>query len=316
MTRGSNNLLLLSFALIAIVTFLWARSYIQADEVFVRRQGHTRINSHRGCLTVIREDFFADPSGPQTTRHRITSSRRLQIYWSVDSDYFAIPKVKSIAGFFWGSSILPWYSGNRMRQVFQIPYWSFLLLAGAPILIWLSTRLRARFHRRRGRCQACGYDLRESRTRCPECGSTWHVEASLPWRDRLGAQIALHRRRFLILAASLACAFAAPLALRAAETESDQIDRLIRQTCVDSGGNLDGTILDGSLRPMIVDADLNGDGVPERIVLFYFWPKWGDDPESAARYFRSHTEDGWDVNALLILAGNGKSWRAASKILG
>jgi hypothetical protein len=52
----------------------------------------------------------------------------------------------------------------------RIPYWLILLVSG----IYPAVRIRALSLRRRrerlGLCLTCGYDLRESANRCPECG--------------------------------------------------------------------------------------------------------------------------------------------------
>ena len=59
---------------------------------------------------------------------------------------------------------------------FAVPYWLLaLLLATLPALAARAI-IRQRRAQRAGLCPICGYDLRESPTRCPECG-TIHVSA-------------------------------------------------------------------------------------------------------------------------------------------
>ena len=52
----------------------------------------------------------------------------------------------------------------------QIPLWLPSLLFG--LLLWLSYIPRRRKRKKLGLCIKCGYDLRASKERCPECGST------------------------------------------------------------------------------------------------------------------------------------------------
>jgi hypothetical protein len=56
----------------------------------------------------------------------------------------------------------------------EAPYWAVLLAVVAPAGLWLGRAWRgARVRRRRrmGLCPACGYDLRGTPERCPECGA-------------------------------------------------------------------------------------------------------------------------------------------------
>jgi hypothetical protein len=50
------------------------------------------------------------------------------------------------------------------------PCWLLVLVTGSPGMLWAGEQLRGVRRRRRGRCVACGYDLRASIDQCPECG--------------------------------------------------------------------------------------------------------------------------------------------------
>ena len=59
-----------------------------------------------------------------------------------------------------------------------LPYWFVVTVVGlvAALALWrASRRKRSEFH---GHCLSCGYDLRFSRDRCPECGSIVPERAS------------------------------------------------------------------------------------------------------------------------------------------
>jgi len=82
----------------------------------------------------------------------------------------------------------PWWSGwvtpNRVKnflgfgtirgptyQVVAIPFWAITPLTALPAVAALRARARRCRRVQDGACRACGYDLRASPLRCPECGT-------------------------------------------------------------------------------------------------------------------------------------------------
>jgi hypothetical protein len=55
-------------------------------------------------------------------------------------------------------------------QLFAIPYWFWVAASAVLPSWWVIRRRRARGRRAAGCCPACGYDLRATPDRCPECG--------------------------------------------------------------------------------------------------------------------------------------------------
>ncbi|HEV8606514.1 MAG TPA: hypothetical protein VGQ99_14165 [Tepidisphaeraceae bacterium] len=53
----------------------------------------------------------------------------------------------------------------------SLPHWFLILLFSLPGILHAAHRFKQRFRLRRGLCPTCGYDLRESKSTCPECGA-------------------------------------------------------------------------------------------------------------------------------------------------
>jgi len=55
-------------------------------------------------------------------------------------------------------------------RIITVPFWLFAAIAAIPSLLALRRKLHERRCRLKMRCPSCGYDLRSSPQRCPECG--------------------------------------------------------------------------------------------------------------------------------------------------
>jgi len=178
--RAATTLsLLLALATIA----LWVRSYLVMDRIWIEVHPDTRPNDHYGlaCLQsgkggagfyYNRIDFSNFPDPARNARAVYSTS----IYKTSDPQY---PNEWSGArtGLFHFVSTgqepgtLPCFVGGIECT---IPYW-FLALITFPGSVLCTRNVLRRLRRRRPApttplCPTCGYDLRATPNRCPECG--------------------------------------------------------------------------------------------------------------------------------------------------
>jgi len=160
----------LSLLLCVATTVLWVRSYYIGDS-FERRELDTEwsIDITPGHISICRGNDPArifDRGDTANWRHR-GSSPGGQIWWRRS---LAGRGVSALGLVYCWSHPHPAVTGFRL---IAMPFW-FICLTLAALAAWAirSTWLQRRLQRRLrlGLCPTCGYDLRASKERCPECG--------------------------------------------------------------------------------------------------------------------------------------------------
>lgn len=158
----------------------WVRSYWTWDVISfeARRTSCVRFMAYRGAFQVglnLGEGAF--PWGfniwtcpiPEIDHPKIHLERWFHL-WAYWSDY--------------GPPSQPWlirigsraeYDVHQSLSVkdvsIEMPSWLTLTLTSIPLIIPIRNALRRKKRTARGLCVACGYDLRTTLDRCPECGT-------------------------------------------------------------------------------------------------------------------------------------------------
>lgn len=152
----------LSLLLLAALAVLWVRSYWRGDQVGYRSPGvrtssgtQFALASFSGRLALSRSGWAgADPSDAGWFVGGRNPRPTYAMGWT-------------FAGFGYRSVTDP----TRWLWEFRVPMWAVAAaLAAVPGVQVLSRRRRKR-KPAAGLCGGCGYDLRSSKGRCPECGT-------------------------------------------------------------------------------------------------------------------------------------------------
>jgi hypothetical protein len=155
-----NGVVMLSLPICILWLALWPLSFFRKVTVIrTNQQSNVILAIPNGYLLVIYQ------GGPGMIPKIGAHPDRWEFYFD--------PPVKGVP-ILWNLSILPTYFGRpgipnfRVRRV-TVPLWILVLVSGTP---WASRRIWKRLHyRASGSCHACGYDLRATPDRCPECGT-------------------------------------------------------------------------------------------------------------------------------------------------
>ena len=175
-----------SFALFLATVLLWVRSYFRVDivgDAVMPRAGanwywrnRTAFSTDGGVLLLWRGVLVTTPRFFDTFVPRAGER-----YYQVRMPGQNMPR-ESFPGNHWFE--FEWrprqkpsgsYSGPQVLHLdtlrVRVPYWLPALVAAVPPAVWALRRRREARRVSTGRCHCCGYDLRATPDRCPECGA-------------------------------------------------------------------------------------------------------------------------------------------------
>ena len=157
--RLFNVIALLSALLLAWACWAWVRSYQPRHLAFEASRGRLYVMFWEGGSRPLAMEFW--PGSTFATRAHelfrdvINPARQRQGrewlgFGYVEGRTPSIPTVRIVV----------------------IPLWFIVVVTGAVPATWLVRAARRRRRVRENQCLNCGYDLRASAGRCPECGTT------------------------------------------------------------------------------------------------------------------------------------------------
>jgi hypothetical protein len=123
------------------------------------------IDSGAGGISLYAETAFSSPNEP------LSDVFRLHPKWQIHEEALHPWKLDWVDlwhfHYYRGSAVFNGGSWSRLEV--RVPYGPLILLMMVAPVIWV---FRRKHVRRPGFCMQCGYDLRATPERCPECGTT------------------------------------------------------------------------------------------------------------------------------------------------
>jgi hypothetical protein len=171
--RLLNLLTALSLLLCVAVCVLWVGSHRGGATV-------TWAGGGRWCFVTVYPGYVIagdvpDPSGSGGGLRSLPRAVEMNVSWPRTTRSY------SVAGVGYTTSPIP---GGGADRYLAVPFWLLVTLPAPLPAVWAAAsarrRLRVRIAAHRsglGRCASCGYDLRATPERCPECGAMPGVQA-------------------------------------------------------------------------------------------------------------------------------------------
>jgi hypothetical protein len=170
-----NAMTILSLVLLIGSVILWVRSYTVEDMLlWLRMDGGRYTQTAPGCLVLAEETasfrgLKRDEYGLKYYHERASPVSSVIVRMLTLS---IGPRDTWIQGEWGGFGLWRWQSADKVysKTTILVPFWSIVGVTSLLPLGWLVRRLFRRGGARSGLCRTCGYDLRATPDRCPECG--------------------------------------------------------------------------------------------------------------------------------------------------
>lgn len=156
----------LSLLLWVAIGLLWVRSYWRFDSAGSPKFHETsyEIASGHGGISLSAVTWLTTGVNPSwsISSQAIERGERMPWSWSTNRLGFAAGRELDLEE----GETAP-YANTRYLVV---PHWLLFILSGLLPALWI-VRLKRRPSGSTSECPSCGYDLRASKDRCPECGT-------------------------------------------------------------------------------------------------------------------------------------------------
>ena len=167
----------LALTLFVAVTALWIRSYLRYDRVrYIGPEDEQRrylcitLDSLRGAFSVSFVEYR-----DVVVNDRSTGYTGVKLETNPAYRYVRSRPDWGLARFDWTREELDRVELEWTSVKGELPYWCPWLASGLPLAVAHGLRRRRMGRRGAGCCLRCGYDLRASPDRCPECGTPMGV---------------------------------------------------------------------------------------------------------------------------------------------
>jgi hypothetical protein len=166
----------LSLVLCVAAVGLWVQSYWWTDRWMTEWHGrrYLALAANRGTFYLTWTAFDAGDNGQWDVNFALPPGFSILAATTEDDDESS--GLSSFLGFKW---LLADFGPMSVRT-YGAPVWLLVALTSTPPLIALRRIRRRRREANRGHCPACGYDLRATPDRCPECGAVSNARPARP----------------------------------------------------------------------------------------------------------------------------------------